>query len=190
MILPVYAYGQAVLKRRAEDVDLADAELPTLLANMWETMYNANGVGLAAPQIGRSERIFVIDTEQLKKDAEPGEDVEDGIKIAFLNAERLDETGELWAYEEGCLSIPHIRGDVERPETITLRYCDADGSEHTTTFTGMNARVVQHEYDHIEGKLFVEKLKPLKRQLVNRKLEKIRKGQVSADYRLKFAHAR
>lgn len=187
MILPVYAYGHPVLKRRAVEVDLADESLPKLLDDMWATMYNASGVGLAAPQIGRSLRIFLVDTEQLEAEEEgaqlaPGE----GIKLAFLNAEIVEEDGDDWAYEEGCLSIPHIRGEVDRPEGVTIRFATPDGAEHERHFTGVNARVVQHEYDHIEGVLFTEKLKPLKRRLVARKLDKIKKGQVDADYRLKF----
>ena len=188
MILPVYAYGQPVLKRRAVDVDLGDTGLPELLDNMWETMYHANGVGLAAPQIGRSLRIFLVDTEQLKGEEREGD--APGIKQAFLNAEKVEEDGEPWSYEEGCLSIPHVRGEVERPARITLRYFDADGQEHLRTFEGMNARVVQHEYDHIEGVLFTEQLKPLKRRLVARKLDKIKKGQVQSDYRMRFVTPR
>jgi len=188
MILPVYAYGHPVLKKMATDVDISNTGLPELLANMWETMYHANGVGLAAPQIGKSMRIFLVDTIQLKD--EEGESSEGGIKTAFINAHKIEETGEEWPYEEGCLSIPHLRGEVERPETITLRYLDEDFVEHTQTFSGMDARVIQHEYDHIDGVLFVEKLKPLKRRLISRKLDKIKKGLVSADYRMKFAVTR
>ena len=186
MILPVFAYGHPVLKRVAADVDPRDPKLATLLENMWETMYNANGVGLAAPQVGKSQRIFLVDTVQLEGDG-AGLDGDPGIKTAFVNARKLDERGEPWSYEEGCLSIPHVRGDVERPAEITLRYLDADLVEHERTFTGMNARVIQHEYDHIDGVLFVDHVKPLKRRLINGKLEKIRKGKVEADYWLKFA---
>lgn len=185
MVLPIYAFGQAVLKRVAEDVDLDDPTLPALLENMWETMYHANGVGLAAPQIGKSHRIFLVDTIQLEEREK--ESTEAGIKTAFINAHKVEEIGPEWSYEEGCLSIPHLRGDVDRPREITLRYFDADFVERSETFTGMNARVIQHEYDHIDGVLFVDKLKPLKRRLINGKLEKIRKGMVDADYRLKFS---
>lgn len=183
MILPIYAYGHPVLKRRAVDVPTDDPALPQLLEDMWETMYNASGIGLAAPQIGKSLRIFLVDTEQIREEEDEGET---GLKRAFINAHKVAEEGEEWAYEEGCLSIPHVRGEVDRPERITLRYLDEDLVEHTETFEGMNARVVQHEYDHIDGVLFTEHLKPLKRRLVNRKLDKIRKGQVRAEYRLKF----
>ena len=188
MILPVFAYGQAVLKRVADDVDLDATWLPELLDNMWETMYHASGVGLAAPQIGKAFRIFLVDTLQLKPEEREGADA--GIKCAFINAHLVDEAGEPWSYEEGCLSIPNVRGEVQRPAEITLRYFDGDFVEHTRTFRGMNARVIQHEYDHIDGVLFVDKISPLKRRLINGKLEKIRKGQVDVDYRMRFAAAR
>ena len=187
MILPVYAYGQPILKRRAAQVDLSDESLPQLLEDMWATMYNASGVGLAAPQIGQSLRIFLVDTVQLESEEEGGQvPAGEGIKLAFVNAEIVEEDGDDWAYEEGCLSIPHIRGEVERPEGVTIRFQTPDGVAHERHFTGVNARVVQHEYDHIEGVLFTERLKPLKRRLVSRKLDKIKRGQVDADYRLKF----
>lgn len=189
MILPVYAYGHPVLKRRATEVDLQTTGLRELVDNMWQTMYNASGVGLAAPQIGKSMRIFLVDTLQLEQD-DDAESAGKGIKSAFINAEKLGEDGEPWSYEEGCLSIPHIRGEVERPAQITLRYYDGDLQQHERTFTGINARVIQHEYDHIEGKLFIDELKPLKRKLISRKLDKIKKGQVSAEYRMRFANLR
>lgn len=182
MILPVYAYGQPVLKRKAVNVAEDDATLPKLLEDMWETMYHASGVGLAAPQIGKGIRLFLVDTIQVMEEG----DEADGIKQAFINAEVLDEEGEAWAYEEGCLSIPNIRGDVERLSQITIRYRDENFVQHTKVFDGINARVIQHEYDHIEGKLFVDKLKPLKKKLIGRKLDQIKKGKVKADYRLKF----
>lgn len=182
MILPVYAYGQPVLTKVAKEITADYPELEKLLADMWETMYHASGVGLAAPQIGRSIRIFLVDTKQYEED---GEDLQ-GIKKAFINAEIIEETGKEWDYEEGCLSIPNIRGDVSRLDTVTIRYVDEEFKEHTETFDGINARVIQHEYDHIEGVLFTSKLKPLKRKLVTRKLDNIRKGKVKADYRLRF----
>jgi peptide deformylase len=182
MILPIYAYGQPVLKKRAAKIDQDYADLDDLISDMWETMYNAQGVGLAAPQVGRSIRLFLIDTIQLMKEGEE----EQGIKKVFINAKLLDEEGDFWAYEEGCLSIPKIRGDVERPEKITIQYQDEDFNLYTRDYEGINARVIQHEYDHIEGNLFTEKLKPLKRKLIRRKLELIKKGNVKADYRLKF----
>lgn len=186
MILPVYAYGHPVLKQRAIDVDPNEPAIQSLITDMWETMYHANGVGLAAPQIGQSMRIFLVDTLQLKGEEDEPK-VVGGIKKVFLNAEIIEEQGEEWPYEEGCLSIPHVRGEVDRLEQVTIKYQDESGKEFIETYSGMNARVIQHEYDHIDGVLFIEKLKPLKRKLVARKLDKIKKGQVSADYRLKFA---
>src|SRR5690606_12727954 len=157
-------------------------ELSTLIANMYETMYHAHGVGLAAPQIGLSIRLFVIDTIQVMEEGEEDK----GIKKVFINAEKIEESGEIKPYEEGCLSIPMIRGDVDRPEVVRIKYLDENFVEHIETFTGINARVIQHEYDHIEGFLFIEKLKPLKRQLIKRKLDAIRKGVVEVEYRMKF----
>lgn len=182
MVLPIYAYGQRVLKKKATPIDADYPKLTELLENMWETMYAANGVGLAAPQIGKSIRIFLVDSVQMMDEGEEDK----GIKQAFINAEVIEEEGKLWPYEEGCLSIPDITGDVERPTTVTIRYQDEQFETHERTFTGLNARVIQHEYDHIEGKLFTEKLKPLKKKMIKRKLEKIRKGDIKASYNLKF----
>ena len=180
MILPIMAYGQPVLKREAAEIDQNYEALNELISNMWETMYNAKGIGLAAPQIGRSLRLFLVDTVQLE-DKEEG-----GIKKVFINAEVVEEAGEDWAYEEGCLSIPKINGEVERPEQVTIRYQDEQFQAHEETYEGMNARVIQHEYDHIEGILFTELLKPLKRRLIKRKLENIKKGKVDVAYKMKF----
>lgn len=182
MILPIYAYGFQVLRKEAKEIDKDYPELNALIGDMWETMYNAHGVGLAAPQIGKSIRLFLVDTVQILDE----ESEEEGIKQVFINAEILDESGEPWNYEEGCLSIPGVRGDVERLDTITVRYLDSDFKEYEHTFTGVNARVIQHEYDHTEGILFTELLKPVKRRMVSKKLENIRKGKVNADYKLKF----
>jgi len=182
MILPIYAYGQTVLKKEAEPIDPDFPELEELIDNMWETMYQAQGVGLAAPQIGRSIRLFVVDTIQLMEEGKE----EEGIKQVFINAEKIEEAGEPWSYEEGCLSIPEVRGDVDRPPQLRLRYQDENFDTHERVFTGMNARVIQHEYDHIDGILFIEHLKPIKRRLVKRRLENIRKGKVKVEYRMKF----
>lgn len=182
MLLPIYAYGQPVLKKKAVNIDADYDRLDDILNNMWETMYHAEGVGLAAPQIGKSIRVFLVDTIQVMKEGEEDQ----GIKIAFINAQVIEESGDPWAYEEGCLSIPNIRGDVSRPEKVTIQWVDEDFNEHTHTFTGINARVIQHEYDHIEGVLFTEKLKPLKKKLIKRKLEAIRNGKTRAHYRMKF----
>ena len=182
MLLPIYAYGQPVLKRLAEPIEADYPDLAELIENMWETMYNAQGVGLAAPQIGLSIRMFLVDTVQIMEEGEEDQ----GIKQVFINAEKIEEEGEDWPYEEGCLSIPDIRGDVARPAQIRLRYQDENFELHERLFTGMNARVIQHEYDHIDGVLFVDKLKPLKKKLLKRRLDKIRKGKVKVDYRMKF----
>ncbi len=184
MILPIYAFGQTVLKRKAVEIDKDYPDLKILLENMWETMYNANGVGLAAPQIGMSIRIFLIDTLQLNKE-EKNENVT-GFKKAFINAKVLEETGKPWEYEEGCLSIPDVRGDVSRPEQITIQYQDENFKTYTETFNGIDARVIQHEYDHIEGILFTEKLKPIKKRFVKRKLDFIKKGKVDVEYKMRF----
>lgn len=182
MILPIIAYGHPVLKKKAINLEKDYANLDNLLENMWETMYNANGVGLAAPQIGLGVRVFLVDTEQLYEDQEENK----GIKKVFINAQIIEESGEHWAYEEGCLSIPHIRGDVERQSKITIEYFDENFKKHTEHYDQVDARVIQHEYDHIEGLLFTEKLKPLKKRLIKRKLDSIRKGNVKAEYRMKF----
>jgi peptide deformylase len=183
MILPVYAYGQKVLKKKAADIEKGYEGLDSLIENMWATMYNAKGVGLAAPQIGLSIRLFLVDTEQIKSD----EDIGQPIKKVFINAQMLDESGENVSYEEGCLSIPDIRADVNRNEEITIEYYDEAFNLHKETYSGFTARVIQHEYDHIEGVLFTEKLQPLKRRMIKRRLENIRKGNVVTDYRMKFA---
>jgi peptide deformylase len=178
MILPIYIYGQPVLKRKAEVLNQDYEDLDELITNMWETMYEAQGVGLAAPQIGLPIRLFVVDTTIMEDDDRDFH----GIKRVFINAEKIEEDGELWEYEEGCLSIPQIRADVERPERIHIRFQDEAFESHELVLEGVNARVVQHEYDHIEGILFTERIKPIKRRLIKRKLENLRKGIVDADY--------
>jgi peptide deformylase len=186
MILPIYAYGQPVLKKVGTDIGPDYSNLAVLIENMWETMYHAHGVGLAAPQIGHSIRLFVVDTQQLVKEGE----TKTGIKQIFINARMVEESGDPWQYEEGCLSIPDIRGDVERMPQIRLRYLDEQFQQREETFSGVEARVIQHEYDHIEGRLFVERLKPIKRRLIQRRLDLIKKGQVESEYRLKFFNLR
>lgn len=194
MILPITAYGMPVLRQMAENITADYPELTTIIANMWDTMYNAKGVGLAAPQIGLPIRLFVLDTEQLKnKDNDSDEfddddqlDNEVGIKKVFINAQILEKIGKKYAYNEGCLSIPFVREDVTRPDTITIQYHDENFVLHTQTYDGFAARVIQHEYDHIDGVLFVDHLSTLKKQLVKRKLDKIAKGEVRTDYRMSF----
>ena len=184
MILPIFAYGQPVLKKIAEDIAPDYPNLEDLISNMWDTMYDAHGVGIAAPQIGLSIRLFVIDTEQIEKEENPNHI---GFKKVFINAHKVDEVGEKWSYEEGCLSIPNIRGEVMRQPHLKIRYWDENFVEHIEEFDGINARVIQHEYDHIDGVLFTDRLSPVKRTLIRNKLENIRRGKVNADYKMKFA---
>lgn len=181
MILPIYAYGTKVLKKKTLEIQEDHKALSVLIDNMWETMYNANGVGLAAPQIGQSIRIFIVDTIQMCEEGEEG-----GIKKVFINPRKISEEGAPWDYEEGCLSIPEVRGDVERLEKITLAYLDTDFMEHIETFDAIEARVIQHEYDHLEAILFIEMLKPVKKRRVKRKLENIRNGNTDVDYPMRF----
>ena len=189
MILPIVAYGSNVLKVKASAVATSDPNLKKLIANMWETMYNANGVGLAAPQIGESKRLFVIDATPFAQDEELSkEEVEviNGFKQVFINPVMIAETGEEWDFTEGCLSIPNIREDVSRKKEITIQFLDEQLVEQKLTLNGLAARVVQHEYDHIEGILFTDRLSPLKRRLLKGKLSNISKGNVNSDYKMRF----
>jgi peptide deformylase len=181
MILPIVAYGDPVLRQETKTIGLDYPQLQDLVANMFETMYAANGVGLAAPQVGVGIRLFVIDSTPMHDD-----DSSLGYKQAFINPEIVEESGEVWMYEEGCLSIPGIRGDVARPRNIVMTYDDLAGAHHEVAFSGMDARVIQHEYDHLEGKLFTEYLSSLRKQLIKNKLADITKGKVSVDYRMRF----
>lgn len=190
MVLPVFAYGQAILRKVCSEIDASYPELPKLLADMWETMYHTNGVGLAAPQIGKPIRIFVVDTEQIVEnfDEEDKQDYpnEKPIKQVFINAEKVEETGEPWAYNEGCLSIPKVREDVSRPEHVRLRWLNEAFEPQEGSFDGITARVILHEYDHIDGKLFIDYLPPLKKRLLKKKLDDISSGRVKVDYRMVF----
>lgn len=190
MIYPIVAYGAPVLRKVCEDIDADYPDLQKLVADMWETMYASNGVGLAAPQIGFPIRLFVVDSAQMFANDEEGdyEEFDDapGYKGVFINAKVLELDGEEWSYNEGCLSIPKIREDIMRKETVTISFRDENMIEYTKTFSGLTARVILHEYDHIEGKLFIDHLKPLKRTLLRRKLDDISKGKVRVDYRMKF----
>tara|TARA_B100000963_G_scaffold69042_1_gene57342 strand:+ start:34402 stop:34992 length:591 start_codon:yes stop_codon:yes gene_type:complete len=190
MILPIVAYGSNVLKVKASPVATPDPNLKKLIANMWETMYNANGVGLAAPQIGESKRLFVIDATPFAQDEELSkEEVEviNGFKQVFINPVMIAETGEEWDFTEGCLSIPNIREDVSRKKEITIQFLDEQFIEQKLTLNGLAARVVQHEYDHIEGILFTDKLSPLKKRLLKGKLNNISKGKINPDYKMHFS---
>ena len=182
MILPIVAYGDPVLKQVANDIDAEYPNLKQLIEDMENTMEKASGVGLAAPQIGLSIRLFIIDSTLMMDEGE--EDT--GIREVFINAEMIEETGTEWAFEEGCLSIPDIREDVYRKDTITIKYLDKDFKEHTKTFDGMTARVIQHEYDHIEGILFIDHLKPLKKKLLNKRLRRISEGKIDVKYPMRF----
>ncbi|MEO6831168.1 MAG: peptide deformylase [Chitinophagaceae bacterium] len=190
MVLPVFAYGQAILRKVCSDIDASYPELPKLLEDMWETMYHTNGVGLAAPQIGKPIRVFIVDTEQIVEnfDDEDKEDFpnEKPIKQVFINAEKIEETGEPWAYCEGCLSIPKVREDVNRPEHVRLRWFNENFEPQEGSFDGVTARVILHEYDHIDGKLFIDYLPPLKKRLLKKKLDDISSGRVKVDYRMVF----
>lgn len=190
MILPIVAYGNPVLRKVAEDIDAGYPELESLIGSMWETMYASNGVGLAAPQVNRPIRLFVVDSQQIienleedEKDLYPGDE---GIKQAFINAHIKTLEGDLWSYNEGCLSIPKIREDVRRNETVTITYQDEKFEQHTRTFSGITARVILHEYDHIEGKLFIDYLPPLKKKLIKGKLNDIANGKIRVDYKMSF----
>lgn len=191
MILPVVAYGHPVLRKMCEDIDAKYPELEKLVADMWETMYNSNGVGLAAPQINRPIRLFVVDTEQIVENFDDEDKKEfpneKPIKQTFINAHKIEETGDEWPYNEGCLSIPKIREDVYRGEKVKLRYMDEKFNEHEKEFDGITARVILHEYDHIDGKLFIDYLKPLKKRLLKKKLNDISSGKIRTDYRMMFA---
>lgn len=190
MILPVVAYGHPVLRTMCEDITSHYPELEKLLSDMWETMYNSNGVGLAAPQINKPIRIFIVDTEQIVEnfDDQDKKDYpnEQGIKKVFINAHKVEESGKEWAYNEGCLSIPKVREDVNRHERVKLRYMDEQFNEYEEEFDGITARVILHEYDHIDGKLFIDYLKPIKKRLIKKKLNDISSGKVKTDYRMMF----
>lgn len=190
MVLPVLAYGHPLLRRVGDAIPPTYPELSQLIADMWETMYHANGVGIAAPQVGKSIRLFVIDTVQIVDEFDEEDKRlypnEVGYKGVFINAQKISEGGTPWAYNEGCLSIPKIREDVQRPKTVSLRYMDENFQEHEKSFDGIAARVILHEYDHIDGKLFIDYLPPLKKRLLRKKLEDIGAGKVKVDYRMSF----
>ena len=192
MILPVVAYGTPILRKIAEDIGPDYPGLQDFIANMWETMYASNGVGLAAPQINRDIRLFVVDSAQIFANMDDEERAETnyldapGIKQVFINAHIVEEAGEDWPYNEGCLSIPRIREDIYRAEELTIEYQDEQFQTHRKTFEGITGRIILHEYDHIEGRLFIDYISPLKRKLLKRKLDDISRGRVKVDYRMSF----
>ena len=189
MILPIVAYGDPVLRKVGDDLTTDYTNLKGLISNMWDTMYQASGVGLAAPQIGRPIRLFVIDTSPFSDDKDLSKEeqkVLKGFKKVFINAQIEEEVGEEWIFNEGCLSIPDIREDIKRKDTITITYMDENFKPHTETYKGLLARVIQHEYDHIQGVLFTDKLSPLKKRMLKGRLTNISKGKIKVDYRMRF----
>lgn len=189
MILPIVAYGDPVLRKECEEIDADYPNLKELIENMRETMYNASGVGLAAPQIGKAIRLFLVDASPFAEDDDLSDEDRATLKTfnkVFINAEIIKEEGEEWAFNEGCLSIPDVRQDVYRQPKVTIEYQDENFDTHTEVLEGLAARVFQHEYDHIEGILFTDKLSTLKKRLIKKKLENISKGKINADYRMRF----
>ena len=187
MILPIVAYGAAILRKVSEPIDADYPNLTKVIADMWETMYESNGVGLAAPQVNKNIRLFVMDSAQIFESKEPEDETyvdAPGFKKVFINAQIVSTGGVEWVYNEGCLSIPKIREDVLRPAEVTLSYMDENFVAHTETFNGISARVILHEYDHIQGKLFIDYLKPLRRKILQGKLNDISKGKVRVDYKM------
>ncbi|MBN2667972.1 MAG: peptide deformylase [Bacteroidales bacterium] len=180
MVLPIYVFGHPVLRKVAKDIDKDFPDFDNFMNNMWETMYKTDGVGLAAPQIGQSIRVFVLDAGDMAEDFPEAE----GFKSAFINAKIVEETGEDWAFNEGCLSIPNIREDVKRKSSIKIQYYDQDWNYHEKVYDGVIARIIQHEYDHLEGKMFTDRLSPIKRRLLKSKLAAISKGKVSIKYKI------
>jgi peptide deformylase len=190
MILPVVAYGHPNLRKVCIDINPEYPELSTLISNMWETMYNSNGVGLAAPQINHTIRLFLVDSQQIVDNADEEDKAdyanEKTIKQVFINAHIESLEGVEWKYNEGCLSIPKVREDVMRKPQVTLKYQDENFQHHVNTFDGITARIILHEYDHIEGKLFIDHITPFKRRMIKSKLDDIMKGKVKTDYRMLF----
>jgi len=189
MIYPIVAYGDPVLRKITLEIDKS-YDVKKLSEDMYETMYNAKGVGLAAPQIGLNLRMFVVDGRPFNEGEDmKGRDIDPSLidfKKVFINAEILEEDGDDWAFEEGCLSIPDVREDIYRPEYVTIRYFDTDWNEHIEEHEGLAARIIQHEYDHIDGILFTDHLNPVKKRMLKNKLAKITKGRVDVDYKMKF----
>ena len=194
MILPIVAYGDPILKKVGIEIDKKYPGLKELIADMFETMYEASGVGLAAPQVGKSIRLFIVDATPFANDKDDdGNPIEEyealkDFKKVFINAKIIEESGEKWKFNEGCLSIPKIREDVEREPKITIQYVDEHFKRHEETYEGIAARIIQHEYDHINGKLFVDRINPMRRKMLKGKLEDISTGRVDVAYKMKFPH--
>ena len=195
MILPIVAYGSPILKKEGEEIDKDYPELQNLISDMFETMYEANGVGLAAPQIDKSIRLFIVDASPFAE-VEEGEEIDpmaaglENFKKVFINPIIEKETGEEWAFNEGCLSIPHIREEVFRKEQIKISYYDENWDFHEEEYDGYAARIIQHEYDHVDGILFTDHLSPLKKRLLKKKLTNISKGEIEIKYRMKFPQSK
>ncbi|MBG44046.1 MAG: peptide deformylase [Aequorivita sp.] len=193
MILPIVAYGDPVLRKETEEITKDYPNLDQVLENMFETMYEARGIGLAAPQVNMPIRLFIVDATPFGDDEDLSEEEQNFVstfKKVFINARIIEESGDEWAFNEGCLSIPDVREDVFRQPNIVMEYYDENFKKHTENFSGIVARIIQHEYDHIEGILFTDKLSPLKKRLIKSKLANISKGKVGVDYRMKFPNAK
>lgn len=190
MVFPIVAYGDPILRKVARDIDPHEnLDLPKLVENMYETMYDSSGIGLAAPQIGMSVRLFIVDGTPLNESDDEDHEIDptlEGFKKVFVNPQMVQQEGDKWPFEEGCLSIPGVRADVHRPESLTIKYFDLEWKEHVEQYDGMAARIIQHEYDHLEGKLFTDYLPALKKQLLKKRLNEITKGKVKVDYRMRF----
>ena len=193
MVLPIVAYGDPVLRKKATEIPKGYPDLQSFIDAMFETMYAAYGVGLAAPQVGLPIRLFVIDAAPFAEDEDlsPNEQEQlKNFKKVFINAQIIEETGNEWAFNEGCLSIPDVREDVFRKENIKIKYVDENFQEKVEEYTGLAARVIQHEYDHIEGVLFTDKLSPLKKRIIQSRLANISKGKIKVDYKMRFPDAK
>ncbi len=190
MVFPIVAYGDPILRKVARNIDPHEnLDLPKLVENMYETMYDSSGIGLAAPQIGMSVRLFIVDGTPLNENDDEDHEIDptlEGFKKVFVNPQMVQQEGDKWPFEEGCLSIPGVRADVHRPESLTIKYFDLEWKEHVEQYDGMAARIIQHEYDHLEGKLFTDYLPALKKQLLKKRLNEITKGKVKVDYRMRF----
>ncbi len=180
MVYPIIVYGDPILRKRAKEVEKGSLEIKTIVQDMFESMYAAHGIGLAAPQIGKGIRIFVVDGSALEDEEE---DLT-GFKKAFINPVIVEESGDAWEFEEGCLSIPNIRENVSRQGTVRIRYMDEEGAAKDEIFDGLKARIIQHEYDHLNGKMFIDYLTPLKKRMLKGKLTDISKGDVKTEYRI------
>jgi len=191
MILPIYGYGDPVLRKHCEEISKDYPNLKEVIANMYETMYHAHGVGLAAPQVGLPIRLFLVDTTPFADSDDVSKEeavLLENFTQTFINAKIIKEEGDIWAFNEGCLSIPDVREDVFRHDTITIEYFDEDFNKKTEVYNGLIARVIQHEYDHIEGILFTDHISSLKKKLIGKKLQNIMDGKADPDYRMRFAN--